>query len=149
MNRTLAAMVAGLATVAAVLGTTPADSAVPTSPVRTKVIGMSAPANLWDQRVKDVGACGLEARRVFASLESNGKSQSTLIQRAVSAGMMPVIPYKVPNVDTLISGGYDSWLKATKTDLDGLQRPGVTVTFWTSRTATWTRPTSAPARRSS
>ena len=90
---------------------------------------MSAPSNLWDQRIKEVGACGVQARRVFASLDSTGKNQSSIIQQAVKAGMMPVISYKVPNVDTLISGGYDSWLKATKNYLDSLDVQ-VTVTFW-------------------
>jgi hypothetical protein len=125
MKRALMALVAGLATAAAVLSNTPAESVAPTTPVPVKVIGMSAPANLWSQRINEVGACGVEARRIFASLQSDGRSQSKLIQQAVSAGMMPVISYKVPNVKTLISGGYDSWLTATRTYLDSL---GVQVT---------------------
>jgi hypothetical protein len=43
--------------------------------------------------------------------------------------MMPVISYKVPDVKTLISGGYDTWLKSTRTYLDSLNVP-VTATFW-------------------
>lgn len=129
---------AGLVTAMAVLGSTPVLSApaaqaarapmAPSAPA-PKIVGMSAPASLWSQRVKEVGSCGVEARRVFASLQSNGKSQSTVIEQARSAGMMPVISYKVPSVATLLNGGYDSWLKATRTYLASLDIP-VTVTFW-------------------
>ena len=90
---------------------------------------MSAPSDLWSQRITEVGACGVEARRVFASLQSDGKAQSTIIEQAVTAGMMPVISYKVANVDTLISGGYDAWLTATRKYLDSLNVQ-VTATFW-------------------
>src|SRR6478735_6135098 len=129
MKRAFVSLVAGLSIATAILSTTPADAVVPAAPVRTKLIGMSAPSNLWDQRIKEVGACGVQARRVFASLDATGKSQSSIIQQAVKAGMMPVISYKVPSVATLISGGYDSWLKATKNYLD-IPDVRVTVTFW-------------------
>ena len=94
-----------------------------------KIVGMSAPADLWSQRINEVGACGVEARRVFASLQSNGKAQSTMIKQAVTAGTMPVVSYKVPNVATLISGGYDTWLTNTRNYLDSLNVQ-VTATFW-------------------
>jgi len=143
MKRACASLVAGIAAATAILTTVPAQSATAapaagTAPVAAaapapapakKIVGMSAPADLWSQRIKEVGTCGVEARRVFASLQSNGRSQSTLIEQAVANGMMPVISYKVPSVDVLLSGGYDSWLKATRTYLDGLDVP-VTVTFW-------------------
>jgi hypothetical protein len=90
---------------------------------------MSAPGNLWGQRISEVGACGVEARRIFASLQSDGRSQSKTIEQAVKAGMMPVVSYKVPSVATLISGGYDAWLTATRTYLDSLNVQ-VTATFW-------------------
>ena len=77
MKRAFVSLVAGLATATAILSNTPAQSAVPTTPVPVKVVGMSAPANLWNQRITEVGACGVEARRVFASLQSDGKAQST------------------------------------------------------------------------
>lgn len=138
MKRARVSVMAGLAAATAILGTTSALSAtaaVPAKPAAAasaapaKIIGMSAPSNLWSQRIKEVGSCGVEARRIFASLQSDGRAQSTLIGQAVAAGQMPVISYKVPSVATLLSGGYDSWLKATRTYLDGLNVP-VTVTFW-------------------
>lgn len=131
---------AGLVAATAILGTTPvlsADAArapkgpkAPSATVTpTKIVGMSAPSSLWSQRIKEVGSCGVEARRIFANLQSDGKAQSKLIEQAKAAGMMPVISYKVPNVATLLNGGYDAWLKATRAYLDGLDVP-VTVTFW-------------------
>ena len=129
MKRAFVSLVAGLAAATTVLSSSPAESATPTSPMPVKVVGMSAPSNLWNQRITEVGACGVEARRVFASLQSDGKAQSTIIKQAVSAGMMPVISYKVGNVDTLISGGYDAWLTATRNYLDSLNVQ-VTATFW-------------------
>ena len=129
MKRAFVSLVAGLAVATTVLSSSPAQSATPTSPMPVKVVGMSAPSNLWNQRITEVGACGVEARRVFASLQSDGKAQSTVIKQAVTAGMMPVISYKVANVDTLINGGYDAWLTATRTYLDSLNVQ-VTATFW-------------------
>jgi hypothetical protein len=104
-------------------------SSAPTTPITPKRIGMSAPASLWDQRINEVGACGVTARRIFADVVSGGSSQMNLIQDAVNDGMLPVISYKVPNVTTLINGGYDSWLTALKADLVGLNTQ-VTATFW-------------------
>ncbi|WP_298513474.1 hypothetical protein [uncultured Nocardioides sp.] len=143
MKRVCVSLVAGItaATGLLTIPTAPAQSAtsVPNAgkgpaaaaaaSAAKKIVGMSAPADLWGQRIKEVGSCGVEARRVFASLQSNGRSQSTLIEQAVDSGMMPVISYKVPDVETLNDGGYDSWLKATRTYLDSLDTP-VTVTFW-------------------
>jgi hypothetical protein len=129
MKRRLVAagmLAALLASVSA--GAVPAQSAAP-APTGPKVVGMSAPANLWSQRLREVGACGAEARRIFANLQSDGRSQSTIIQQTANAGMMPVISYKVPSVATLNSGGYDAWLARTRTYLDGLGVQ-VTATFW-------------------
>lgn len=140
MKRAPVMALVGLLTATAVLGTTlpaadaarlgPAPSAPkPAIATGSKIIGMSAPASLWSQRLREVGSCGVKARRVFASLQSNGKSQAKVIEQARADGMMPVISYKVPSVAKLNSGGYDSWLKATRTYLDSLDTP-VTVTFW-------------------
>jgi hypothetical protein len=138
MKRACVSLVAAAAAATALISTIPAQSATaaPTArnasapaPAAKKIVGMSAPADLWSQRITEVGTCGVGARRVFATLQSNGKAQSSVIEQAVADGMMPVISYKVPSVATLISGGYDSWLKATRTYLDGLNVP-VTVTFW-------------------
>lgn len=103
--------------------------AAPTSPVTPKVIGMSAPASLWAQRLSEVGRCGVEARRIFADLQSDGRDQSNLIEQTVAAGMMPVISYKVPSVSAMIAGDYDQWMTALKNYLNGLGVQ-VTATFW-------------------
>lgn len=66
----------------------------PPTPTRTTVIGMSAPASLWDQRLREVGRDGITARRIFADFTSTGRSQSTLIEAAVAAGMLPIVSYK-------------------------------------------------------
>jgi hypothetical protein len=101
----------------------------PASPVTPKVIGMSAPANLWNQRLSEVGANGVKARRIFATLSSSGSSSLPLIKEAIADGMMPVISYKVPSAATMASGGYDAWLTKLRTQLVGLNA-NVTATFW-------------------
>jgi hypothetical protein len=101
----------------------------PAVPVTPKVIGMSAPAKLWDQRIQEVGANGVKARRIFATLSSSGSSSLPLIKEAIADGMMPVISYKVPSVTTMINGGYDAWLAKLRTQLVGLGTD-VTATFW-------------------
>ena len=109
---------------------TPTDPPTTDPPATAKkLIGMSAASNVWSQRLAEVGACGVEARRIFGDLVANGRSQETTIRQAISQGMMPVVSYKVPSVATLNSGGYDAWLAATKTFLDSLGVP-VTATFW-------------------
>jgi hypothetical protein len=123
------AVLAGTTVPSADAARAPKAAAATTDTAGLKVIGMSAPAGMWSQRIKEVGACGVSARRVFANLQSDGKAQSSVIAQAVAAHQMPVISYKVANVDTLINGGYDSWLKATRSYLAGLNVP-VTVTFW-------------------
>ncbi len=101
----------------------------PVAPVTPKVIGMSAPANMWDTRIQEVGANGVRARRIFADLSESGSSQLPLIRKAIADGMTPVISYKVPNPATLANGGYDTWLATLRTQLNDLNAP-VTATFW-------------------
>lgn len=57
------------------------------------IIGMSAPANLWDQRAAEVGP-GLGARRIFADFTASGTDQSNLIESAIADGLLPVVSYK-------------------------------------------------------
>lgn len=116
--------------------TPPATTTAPTSstfppaaPVTPKVIGMSAPASLWSQRIQEVGANGVKARRIFATLSSSGSSSLPLIKQAIADGMMPVISYKVPDPAALANGSYDSWLRTLRSQLTGLGAP-VTATFW-------------------
>ena len=107
----------------------PDTSFPPAARVTAKVIGMSAPANLWDTRISEVVADGVKARRIFADLSASGSSQLPLIRRAIADGMIPVISYKAPNPATLANGGYDSWLATLRTQLNGLDAP-VTATYW-------------------
>jgi hypothetical protein len=111
----------------AVPPTTP--SFPPAEPGTPKIIGMSAPTNLWDTRIQEVGANGVRARRIFADLSESGSSQLPLIRKAIADGMTPVISYKVPNPATLANGGYDTWLATLRTQLNDLNAP-VTATFW-------------------
>lgn len=92
-----------------------------------KIIGMSAPANLWDQRVAEVGAAGLTARRIFADLTSNGRDQESLIDDAVADGLMPVVSYKLPRdgngdyrITDALAGVFDPWVNALGNFLDSL-----------------------------
>ncbi|WP_457207369.1 CBM96 family carbohydrate-binding protein [Nocardioides sp. P5_C9_2] len=113
--------------------TSPTAPATPTNPPATsttpKVIGMSAPANTWDQRIQEVGASGVKSRRIFADLSSSGSSQLPLIRKAIADGMIPVVSYKVPDPVTMANGGYDAWLATLRTQLSGLGAP-VTATYW-------------------
>ena len=58
------------------------------------LIGMSAPAAVWGQRVREVGP-GLGARRIFADLTRGPDDQVRLVEQAHAAGMLPVVSYKV------------------------------------------------------
>lgn len=111
--------------------TTPETPTEPTDPgtSATKRIGMSAPAYLWEQRIDEVGATGVTARRIFADLTPTGTDQLRLIREAVADGLLPVISYKVPDPAVLASGGYDAWLANLRTELTGLGTD-VTATFW-------------------
>ncbi len=103
----------------------------PTEPpaAAPKVIGMSAPDNLWSTRLAEVGACGVEARRIYATLNSSGDARMTVVQQAVADSMMPVISYKVPSIATAGTGGYNTWAANAAARLDALGVP-VVVTVW-------------------
>lgn len=89
-----------------------------------KIIGMSAPATNWSTRLAEVGPAGVKARRIFALLNSAASDQTDLIGQAVSAGLLPVCSWKVPDLPTYLAGGYDAWLDTLNGYLGGL---GVTV----------------------
>lgn len=114
-------------TVTATPTTTPTTTPPPSAPLVN--IGMSAQVADWDTRLAQVGRCGIESRRIFADLTSSGSSNTAPIQRAVADGMVPVVSYKVPNVATLNSNGYDAWLNNLNAYLGGLNVP-VYATFW-------------------
>ena len=92
------------------------------------LIGMSAPADVWDARVAAVGR-GLGARRIFADLASGATSQLRLVEQAHAAGQLPVISYKVGNVDDAIAGDYDAVASAAAAKLASYGKP-TAVAFW-------------------
>lgn len=97
-------------------------------PVALKIIGMSSPANVWDQRLTEVGAEGITARRIFAQLTTSGTDQLDLVADAVAAEMMPVISYKVAN-PSASSGTYDDMAEQAATRLAGFDVP-VRLAVW-------------------
>ena len=89
--------------------TATATLTIPAPQQALKVIGMSAPASQWANRVSEVGTGGLKARRIFADLANGAQNQSSLINQAIAAGMMPVISYKVGSSPAAaIAGQYDT-----------------------------------------
>lgn len=102
----------------------------PTPTAAKKIIGMSAPANLWAQRVSEVGSCGLEARRIFADLAKGAQDKRSLIEDAIADGMMPVVSYKVGgNVTGAGQGAFDTVANQAAAFLDGYNVP-MAVTIW-------------------
>jgi hypothetical protein len=90
---------------------------------------MSAPAQLWNQRVVEVGA-GLTARRIFADLADGATSQIRLVEEAHAAGMLPVISYKVGgDVQGAMSGSFNRVAEQAAARLASYNLP-TAVTFW-------------------
>lgn len=98
-------------------------------PVPLKVIGMSSPATVWDQRLAQVGPEGITARRIFAWLQTGGNDQMDLVTDAVDAGMLPVISYKVSNIAGAITGGADTMAEQAAANLAALDVP-VRLAIW-------------------
>ncbi len=93
------------------------------------LIGMNAPAGLWDQRVAQLGAA-LGSRRIFADLSQGASSQLQLVEQAHADGMLPVISYKVGgDIAGAISGKYDAAAKQAAEQLAGFGLP-TAVTVW-------------------
>lgn len=93
------------------------------------LIGMSAPAGEWAQRVSQVGP-GLRARRIFADLGRGASSQLSLVEKAHAAGMLPVISYKVGgNISGAASGAFDRVAAQAAAHLASFNRP-TAVTIW-------------------
>jgi hypothetical protein len=108
---------------------TPTPTPAPTPVVGAALIGMSAPASLWDQRVSEVGG-GLAARRIFADLANGATSQIRTVERAHADGMLPVISYKVGgDIDGAISGRFDAVAEEAAARLASYGLP-TAVTFW-------------------
>ena len=93
------------------------------------LIGMSSPAGVWAQRVREVGG-GLAARRIFADLGAGASSQMKLVKEAHAAGMMPVISYKVGgDVAGAVAGRYNAVAADAAAELASFGLP-TAVTFW-------------------
>ena len=93
------------------------------------LIGMSAPADLWDVRASEVGV-GVAARRIFADLASGATSQIRTIERAHADGMLPVVSYKVGgDIDGAVSGKFNAVAEQAATRLASYGLP-TAVTFW-------------------
>ena len=96
---------------------------------RTPLIGMSAPASLWDQRVQQVGR-GLGARRIFADLAGGATNQLKLVEQAHAAGLLPIISYKVGgDVAGAVNGRFNAVAEQAAARLASYDRP-TAVTFW-------------------
>lgn len=92
-------------------------------------IGMSSPASLWDQRLREVGP-GVSARRIFADLRDGATNQIGLIEAAHAAGMMPVISYKVGgDAAGAAAGKYNAVAEQAAARLESYGLP-TTVTYW-------------------
>ena len=93
------------------------------------LIGMSAPSDVWDQRVREVGA-GLGARRIFADLAAGPTSQIRSIEEAHDAGLLPVVSYKVGgDIAGAVAGRYNAVAAQAAARLDSYGLP-TAVTFW-------------------
>ena len=96
---------------------------------RTPLIGMSAPASLWGQRVQQVGP-GLGARRIFANLGRGATHQLDLVEQAHAAGLLPVISYKVGgDIASAVNGGYNAVAERAAARLASYDKP-TAVAFW-------------------
>src|SRR5687768_14048353 len=121
---------AGIVGVSSVSGLAPSFSrAAAVAAAGTTLVGMSSPASLWDQRVREVGP-GLGARRIFADLASGSTSQLRLVEQAHAAGMLPVISYKVGgDVNGAVSGKFNAVAAQAAARLAAYGKP-TAVTFW-------------------
>lgn len=66
----------------------------PPAPQRQLILGVSAFPEVWDQRLAEVGASGITARRIFCNFTSSGRDKESLIREAIADGMMPILSYK-------------------------------------------------------
>lgn len=63
------------------------------APVGTLRIGMNA-VDQWDQRLAQVGAEGITARRIFNDNLNDPRARDTQVQAAIRDGMMPILSFK-------------------------------------------------------
>jgi hypothetical protein len=93
------------------------------------MIGMSSPAAIWRQRLAEVGP-NVTARRIFADLREGHTSQIRLIEEAHTAGMMPVVSYKVGgDAAGAAAGKFNATAEKAAALLASYKLP-TTVTYW-------------------
>ena len=82
------------------------------------LLGMSAPASLWDQRVREVGP-GLQARRIFFG---DFGASLRIAEEACADGMYPVLSFKTGaySWSQVAAGKADADLRALATRLNAL-----------------------------
>lgn len=149
----------------------------PPTPTRQVILGMSAFPNVWDERLAQVGANGINARRIFADLSKGPRDKENLIRKAIADGMIPVLSYKgtptpantaalrafLTSLDTLVTATYwhephgdmtpAEFRTRSRVFLDGVQAPNVEVgpilNGWLldNRVADWTSYTDAALMR--
>ena len=105
--------------VTAGLGLSFTASAGPAVAATSVKIGMSAPRDQWEARLRETGP--IYARRLFGQLSSTSGLVS-LARTELAAGRMPVLSFKVPNNDWAgaAAGKYDAQLRDLATKLDNL-----------------------------
>jgi hypothetical protein len=90
---------------------------------------MSAPAGEWATRVTEVGP-GLAARRIFADISKGPLNQMKLVELAHTAGLLPVISYKVGgDIAGAKAGTYNATAEQAAAKLESYGLP-TAVTFW-------------------
>ncbi len=103
---------------------TPTETVTPPPATGKALLGMSAPADLWDQRVSEVQAKGgkLQARRIFVGSFDGGLGLAT---QACGDGQTPVISFKTGNYSwaQVASGAADSALRSLNSRLQALPCP--------------------------
>lgn len=93
------------------------------------LIGMSAPADVWHRRVRQVGR-GLGARRIYADLADGPDSQLKLVEQAHDAGLLPVVSYKVGgDAAGAVNGRYNAVAERAAARLASY-RLATAVSFW-------------------
>jgi hypothetical protein len=116
LKRLLVGLMAAAALVAAPLAPLASAETPPKA-----LLGMSAPNNLWDQRVSEVQAKGgdLQARRIFVSSFTGSLN---LAQDACDEGQSPVVSFKTGSYSwaQVGNGAADSALRSLHTRLDAL-----------------------------
>lgn len=99
-------------------GTSSGGSTTPVSTANEK-FGMSAPTNLWSQRLSEVGSAHINFRRLF--YQEFGDSL-TRVSESINAGMTPVISWKTGSYSwaQVAAGAADADLQSLVTRLNAI-----------------------------